>query len=149
LTRPISATAIAVIEAAMAQLLADPIASKDLTVARLAAEAGLSRATLYRAPELLARFRQAASVRPEAASVTTPVDRAHQLEAEIASLRGRETDELRTLRTANRHMAQRIQALSLLVGEQERKIAQLQAVPSLPGSARVVPFAAPGDPASR
>jgi DNA-binding transcriptional LysR family regulator len=72
-----------------------------------------------------------------------------QLEAEIASLRGRETDELRTLRTANRHMAQRIQALSLLVGEQERKIAQLQAVPSLPGSARVVPFATPGDPASR
>ena len=133
----------------MARLLAEPIASKELTAASLAAEAGLSRATLYRAPELLARFRQAASVRPRATSATVPVDRAHELEAEIASLRGRETDELRRLRTANRHMAQRIQALSLLVGEQERKIAQLQAVPSLPGSARVVPFVAPGDPASR
>jgi hypothetical protein len=149
LTRPISTAAIAAIEAAMVRLLADPVAGKDLTAARLAAEAGLSRATLYRAPELLARFRQAAFGRPQTASATTPVDRAHQLEVEIAALRGRETDELRRLRTANRHMAQRIQALSLLVGEQERKITQLQAVSSRPGSARVMPFVAPGDPAPR
>lgn len=148
MTRPISATAISAIEAAMVRLLASQT-EEALSIARLADEAGLSRATLYRAPELLARFRDAASARPQAASVTAPADRTRQLENEIASLRGRETDELRALRTANRHMAQRIQALSLLVGEQERKITRLQAEPSPPGSVRVVPFVAPGDLGSR
>jgi hypothetical protein len=82
-------------------------------------------------------------------SPPSSTDRVHQFEAEIAALRGRETEELRALRTANRQMAQRIQALSLLVGEQEGKIAWLQAEPPSPGLGRVVPFVAPGGPASR
>ena len=60
-------------------------------------------------------------------------DRVHQLEAEIAALRGRETEELRTLRSSNRNMAQQIQALSLLVREQKQRIARLQAEPSESG----------------
>ncbi|MGE0629313.1 MAG: hypothetical protein AB7O43_15935 [Hyphomicrobiaceae bacterium] len=60
----------------------------------------------------------------------------------IAALRGRENEELRALRTANNRMAQHIQALNLLVGELERRIAQLQA-DSPPDSLRVVPLVVP------
>jgi hypothetical protein len=56
----------------------------------------------------------------------------------LLRLRGRENDELRDLRSANRNMAQHIQALSLLVREQEQQIAKLQREPS--ESARVVPL---------
>jgi hypothetical protein len=48
-------------------------------------------------------------------SPPSSTDRVHQLEAEIAALCGRETEELRALRSSNRNMAQHIQALSLLV----------------------------------
>ena len=54
-------------------------------------------------------------------------NRVNELEAEIAALRGRESDELRDLRGANRNMAQHIQALSLLAREQEQQITRLQA----------------------
>jgi uncharacterized protein involved in exopolysaccharide biosynthesis len=67
-------------------------------------------------------------------------DRVSQLEAEIAALRGRETEELRALRSSNRNMAQHIQALSLLVRQQEHRIARLQAEPS--GSGRVATLVA-------
>ncbi|RUV32466.1 hypothetical protein [Mesorhizobium sp. M5C.F.Ca.IN.020.32.2.1] len=142
MTRSISADAVAAVEAAMARLLRETATGEELTVSRLAAEAGLSRATLYRAPELLARFREAAATRQPTRTPSAPVDRIRQLEAEIAALRGRETDELRALRTANTRMAQHIQALSLLVGELERRIAQLQAE-SPPDSLRVVRLAVP------
>jgi uncharacterized protein involved in exopolysaccharide biosynthesis len=81
-----------------------------------------------RAPELLERFRTAiASHDREVKSLPSGADRVRQLEAEIAALRGRETKELRALRSSNRNMAQHIQALSLLVREQEKRIARLQA----------------------
>lgn len=150
MTKPISTAAASSIEAAISRLMSSGDVQATFTIARLASEAGLSRATLYRAPELLERFRTAmASHEREMKSPPPSTDRVHQLEAEIAALRGRETEELRALRTANRQMAQRIQALSLLVGEQERKIAWLQAEPPSPGLGRVVPFVAPGGPASR
>lgn len=149
MTRPISAVAVSAIEAAMARLLSDPQAHGGLTVARLASEAGLSRATLYRAPDLLRQYRGAAAALPPQESTPTSSDRVHLLEAEIAALRGRETDELRELRAANRRMAQHIQALSLLVREQERRVAQLQAESPLPASSRVVPFVTPGEAPTR
>lgn len=123
MTRPISADAVATIQAAMARLLRDTAEGEELTVSRLAMEAGLSRATLYRAPELLGRFREAAVTRRPIKTPSTAADRIRQLEAEIAALRGRETDELRALRTANKRMAQHIQALSLLVEDQQRQLA--------------------------
>jgi uncharacterized protein involved in exopolysaccharide biosynthesis len=68
-------------------------------------------------------------------SAPSGADRVRRLEAEIAALRGRETEELRALRSSNRNMAQHIQALSLLVREQEQRIARLQAEPSESGRA--------------
>ena len=67
-------------------------------------------------------------------------DRIGELEAEIATLRGRESEEMRDLRVANRNMAQHIQALSLLVRDHEQRIAKLQHQLELSESARVVPL---------
>lgn len=142
MTKPISAAAHAAIEAAMARLLATADDRATLTIARLASEAGLSRATLYRAPELLGRFQTALEqCNADRATALAVPDRVDELEAEIAMLRGRETDEMRELRAANRNMAQHIQALSLLVREHEQQIAKLQL--ELSGSARVVSLAGP------
>src|SRR5215831_2597422 len=124
MTKPISADAYATIEAAMARLLATADEPATLTIARLALEAKLSRATLYRAPELLDRFRAGLEQRNRGNTTVLPShDRVSELEAEIATLRGRESDEMRDLRATNRNMAQHIQALSLLVREQEQQIA--------------------------
>lgn len=148
MTKPISAAAVSSIEAAISRLMASGEVQESLTVARLASEAGLSRATLYRAPELLGRFRAAATSRGgEMKSPPARGDRVCQLEAEIAILRSRETEEMRALRTANRHMAQHVQALSLLVREQEQRIARLQAEP--PGSGRVAALVVLGEAAPR
>lgn len=133
MTKPISAAAASSIEAAISRL----IGSGDVqtfTIARLASEAGLSRATLYRAPELLVRFRTAVASHPRGVkSPASSADRVRQLEAAIAALRGRETEELRALRSSNRNMAQHIQALSLLVRKQEQRIVRLQAESSESG----------------
>ena len=137
--KPIGVAAYAAIEAAMARLLARIDGPATLTMARLASEAGVSRATLYRAPELLDRFRAALERRngDNTTALASP-DHIGELEAEIATLRDRESDEMRDLRAANRNMAQHIQALSLLVREQEQQIAKLQL--ELSESARVVPL---------
>ena len=105
----------------MARLLAKMDDQVTLTIASLVSEAGLSRATLYRAPVLLDRFRT--PLEQHNGNNTTALsntDRIGELEAEITALRGRENDELRGLRSANRNMAQHIQTLSLLVREQEQ-----------------------------
>src|SRR5713101_4989928 len=139
MTKPISADAYAALEAARARLLATADDRATLTIARLASEANLSRATLYRAPELLDRFRAALEQRNRDNTTALPnPDRIGELEAEIATLRGRESDEMRDLRAVNRNMAQHMQALSLLVREQEQQIAKLQL--ELSESARVVPL---------
>ena len=139
MTKPSGAAAYAAIEAAMARLLARIDGPATLTMARLASEAGVSRATLYRAPELLDRFRAALEERnrDNTTALASP-DHIGELEAEIATLRDRESDEMHDLRAANRNMAQHIQALSLLVREQEQQIAKLQL--ELSESARVVPL---------
>lgn len=141
--KPISSVTAQAIEKALARLAENPGSGK-LSAARLAAEAGVSRATLYRAPELLRRLRElnvaVRAVPPIAA------DRVRELEALVARMKGQESDELRTLRTANRHMAQHIQALSLLVQDLNRRIGQLQAEASPSGPPRVVPLAGRGKP---
>ena len=109
MTKPISAAAVSSIEAAISRLIGSGDVQATFTIARLASESGLSRPTLYRAPELLERFRIAvASHHREVKSPPSATDRVHQLEAEIAALRGRETEELRALRSSNRNMAQHI-----------------------------------------
>ena len=100
MTKPISAAAASSIEAAISRLMGSGDVQATFTIARLASEAELSRATLYRAPELLERFRAAmASHEREMKSPPSSTDRVHQLEAEVATLRGRETEELRALRS--------------------------------------------------
>ncbi|MET4260861.1 hypothetical protein ABIC09_005826 [Bradyrhizobium sp. S3.12.5] len=145
MTKPISAAAVSSIEAAMSRLIGRGDVQATFTIARLASEAGLSRATLYRAPELLERFRIAIASHPrEVKSPASSADRVRQLEAEIAVLRGRETEDLRALRSSNRHMAQHIQVLSLFVRKQEQRIARLQAEPSeSERGATLVAFAGP------
>ena len=139
MTKPISAAACAAVKTAMARLLASSDDQATLTIAGLASEAGLSRATLYRAPELLDRFRAALEQRNRDNTTALPsLDRIGEPEAEIATSRGRESDEIRDLRAANRNMAQHIQALSLLVRDREQQIAKLQL--ELSQSARVVPL---------
>jgi DNA-binding MurR/RpiR family transcriptional regulator len=137
MTKPISAAAYAAIEAAIVRLLTKLDDQGTLTIAQLASEAGLSRATLYRVPELLDRFRAALEERNRD-NPTALAKRNHvsEPEAEIAALRSRESDEMRDLRAANRNLAQHIQALSLLVREQEQQIVKLQL--ELSESARVV-----------
>src|SRR6266849_1372475 len=98
MTKPISAVAVSSIEGAISRLMASDDGQTRFTIARLASEAGLSRATLYRAPELIERFRIVIASHPrQVKSPSSPTDRVHRLEAEIAALRGRETDELRAL----------------------------------------------------
>jgi hypothetical protein len=139
MTKPISTDAYAAIETAMARLLASSDDQATLTIARLASEARLSRATLYRAPELLDRFRAALEQRNRDHTTALPsLDRVIELEAEIATSRGRESDEIGDLRATNRNLAQHIQALCLLVREQEQQIAKLQL--ELSQSGRVVPL---------
>ena len=139
MTKPISAAAYAAIAAAMARLLARIDGPATLTMACLASEAGVSRATLYRAPELLDRFRAALEQRNrDNTNEPASPDYIGEFETEIATLRDRESDEMRDLRVVNRNMAQHIQALSLLVCEQEQQIAKLQL--ELSESARVVPL---------
>jgi hypothetical protein len=139
MTKPISTDAYAAIEAAMARLLASSDDRATLTIARLASEARLSRATLYRAPELLDRFRAALEQRNRDNTTALPsLDRIGEPGAGIATSRGRESDEIRDLRAANHNMAQHIQALSMLVHEQGQRIARLQL--ELSESARVVPL---------
>jgi predicted RNase H-like nuclease (RuvC/YqgF family) len=142
MTKPISAATCAAIEAAIARLLTKLDDRERPTIVRLASEAGLSRATLYRVPKLLDRFRAAQEQRKrDDATALANRSRVSELEAEIAGLRGQESDQMRELRAANRSMAQHIQALSLLVREQEQQIAKLQL--ELSESARVVSLAGP------
>ncbi|MGV1954164.1 hypothetical protein ACQZ5G_11370 [Agrobacterium sp. 22-214-1] len=135
--KPISNISAQAIEKALARLAGSPETGK-LSAARLAAEAGVSRATLYRAPELLRRLRELNAGRE---APLTRTDRVRELEAAVAQMKGHESDELRSLRAANRNMAQHIQALSLLVRDLNRRIGQLQAEASPSGSPRVVPLA--------
>lgn len=136
--KPISNVSAQAIEKAIARLMENPGSGK-LSATRLAAEAGVSRATLYRAPELLLRLRDLnAADRKEPLPRT---DRVHELEALVARMKGQESDELRSLRSANRNMAQHIQALSLLVRDLNRRIGQLQEEASPSGRPRVVPLA--------
>jgi len=139
MTKPISSTAYDAIEAAMTRLLTSIDERATPPIVRLASEAGLSRATLYGAPELLGRFRAALEQRKHHNTTALPSsDGIGEHEVEIATLRGRESDEMRDLQAVNHNMAQHIQALSLLVHEQDQQIAKLQL--ELSESARVVPL---------
>jgi len=115
----ISAKTEATLRSAILRLLAR---GQRMSVKALATEAGLSRATVYRAPHILAVFRATAIDAMNA----DPRSQIKQLKARIAALRGKENEELLTLRETTRRMAQHIQALTLLTAEQRARIETLE-----------------------
>jgi uncharacterized protein involved in exopolysaccharide biosynthesis len=93
-----------------------------LTIANLARDAGVSRATANRATAVLAEFR-AAEAQFRSGSVLGLKARIRELEAELRAARGGEMAELRaTVKT----LAQQIQILALQGEEQRRLIAVLE-----------------------
>ena len=121
---PIGSKSEVALRAAMARLLEGRPERTDgaLTVANLAREAGVSRATANRAADLLAEFR-AAEARQRRSSPHVLKQRIRTLEAELRAVRGAEMAELRTL---TRTLAQHIQMLTLQVAERDAVITRLQ-----------------------
>lgn len=110
-----------------------------LTIANLAREADVSRATANRAGDLLAEFR-AAEARQRRSSPQALKERIRALEAELRAVRGAEIADLRTLA---RTLAQHIQVLTLQVAERDAIIDGLQAELARSVDARVVPLRRP------
>jgi hypothetical protein len=134
MTKSISAAAASSIEAAISRLMGSGDVQTTFTIARLASEAGLARHSTgrrncsgdsgppWRRMSERRRVRRQARIASTSSKPRLPPCAA-------------ETEELRALRLSNRNMAQHIQALSLLVRQQEQRIARLQAEPSEPGRA--------------
>src|SRR6266849_4114679 len=99
----------------MARLLAKRPEHTDgqLTVANLAREAGVCRATANRAEIVLKEFRTAPGDRRRAPVARSPNTRIKELEAEMTLLRGQERQETGKLRQAVQVMAQQVQVLAL------------------------------------
>ena len=124
MTPPISQKTEGALRSAMKRLLEGTSVHTDgrLTIANLAREAGVSRATANRATAVLAEFR-AAEARFRSGSVAGLKARIRELEAELRAARGGELAELRaTVKT----LAQQIQILALEGEEQRRLIAVLE-----------------------
>ncbi|AKO98825.1 hypothetical protein GLS40_16955 [Pseudooceanicola sp. 216_PA32_1] len=124
MTPPVSQATEGALRAAMKRLLEGTSVHTDgrLTIANLAREAGVSRATANRATAVLGEFR-AAEARFRSGSVAGLKARIRELEAELRAARGGELAELRaTVKT----LAQQIQILALEGEEQRRLIAVLE-----------------------
>lgn len=131
----------AALRAAMERLLDGRPERTDgaLTVANLAREAGISRATANRAGDLLAEFR-GAEARQRRSCPRALKERVRALEAELRAVRGAEVAELRALA---RTLAQHIQVLTLQVAERDAVIEGLQGELARSVDARVVPLRRP------
>jgi hypothetical protein len=110
-----------------------------LTVANLAREAGVSRATVNRAGDLLAEFRETEASRRQS-SPGALKDRIRVLEAELRAVRGAEMAELRALA---RTLAQHIQVLTLQVAERDAVIDGLRQELARSGDTKVIPLRRP------
>ncbi|KMK63940.1 MULTISPECIES: hypothetical protein [Rhodobacterales] len=140
MTWPVSQKTEDALRAAMKRLLEGASEHTDgrLSVANLACEAGVSRATANRATAVLAEFR-AAEARFRSGSVAGLKARIRELEAELRAARGGELAELRaTVKT----LAQQIQVLALKGEEQRRLIAVLEAQIAR-ADPKVLPFSPP------
>ncbi|MFE7531451.1 hypothetical protein ACFU7Y_37955 [Kitasatospora sp. NPDC057542] len=108
--------AVAALEAAMARLLAGEPDRSDgsLTVAALAREAGVSRATAYRAGEILERFRQKIEERTSGPDVPATLrEQIRELKGELREARRARHEEIQSLRRSVDILAQHVQALTL------------------------------------
>ncbi|GGM11400.1 hypothetical protein GCM10010129_64280 [Streptomyces fumigatiscleroticus] len=96
-------------------LRGEPIRSDgSLTVASLAAEAGVSRASTYRCPQAVADFRKLVAEQEDAASSSMPLRQEVQaLRAADRRLRKEHAREVRELRQSINILAQQVQFLTL------------------------------------
>jgi DNA-binding MurR/RpiR family transcriptional regulator len=103
------------LEEAMQRLLEGRPARTDgaLTIANLAREAGVSRATANRATDILARFRGRLDQADGDDLPATLRDKIRTLTAQAAELRRRENQEVTDLRATVSTLAQHVQALTL------------------------------------
>lgn len=103
------------LEEAMQRLLEGRPARTDgaLTIANLAREAGVSRATANRAADVLARFRDHLDPVGGDDLPATLRDKIRTLTAQVAELKRRENQEITDLRAAVSTIAQHVQALTL------------------------------------
>jgi hypothetical protein len=138
MTVPTGPKSEAALRAAMARLLDGRPERTDgaLTIANLAREAGVSRATANRAADLLAEFR-AAEACQRRSSPQVLKQRIRTLEAELKAVRGAEIAELRTLA---RTLAQHIQMLTLQVAERDAQITRLQDELAQSRAANIIPL---------
>jgi hypothetical protein len=108
------ATADALEEAMQRLLEGRPVRTDGaLTVANLAREAGVSRATANRATDILARFRARLDPSGGADLPAAMRDKIRILTAQVAELKGREHQEMTDLRATVSTLAQHVQALTL------------------------------------
>jgi hypothetical protein len=123
---PVSAATLTSLRDAMARLLSNrPIHTNGrLTVANLAREAGVSRATANRAETVLKEFHAARGDRAHAPVAKSPKARIKELEAEVTLLRGQERREVCQLRRAVQIMAQQVQVLALAAAARTRHSAE-------------------------
>ncbi|MEU5093431.1 hypothetical protein [Streptomyces sp. NPDC020996] len=104
------------LRAAFERLLrGEPVRSDgSLTVASLAAEAGVSRASAYRCPQVLAEFRKLVAEQADTASSSMTLRQEVQaLKAAERELRQQHARELRELRDSINVLAQHVQYLTL------------------------------------
>jgi hypothetical protein len=141
---PVSAATVTSLRAAMARLLANRSEHTDgrITVANLAREAGVCRATANRAETVLNEFRAALGDRQRAPVARSSKARIKELEAEVTLLRGQERQEAGQLRQTVQIMAQQIQALALGAETRMRHSPAAADQAGKPTGAKVVPIRA-------
>ena len=103
------------LEEAIQRLLEGRLARTDgaLTIANLAREAGVSRATANRAADVLARFRDHLDQADGEDPPSTLRGKIRSLTAQVAELKRREKQEITDLRATVSTLAQHVQALTL------------------------------------
>ncbi|MFI7086556.1 hypothetical protein ACIBUR_23535 [Streptomyces anulatus] len=107
---------LAALEAAANRLLATTPLRSDgsLTVASLAREAGVSRATAYRAAEIVEDFRRRIDERGNGPDIPTTLrERIRELTGELREARRARNEEITDLRRPVETLAQQVQGLTL------------------------------------
>jgi len=84
-----------------------------LTIANLAREAGVSRATANRATDVIGRFRTYLATATDTGLPDTLRDKIRVLTTQLADLKRREHQEITDLRSTVSTLAQHVQALTL------------------------------------
>ncbi|MFI7097641.1 hypothetical protein [Streptomyces lydicus] len=123
---------------AMDRLLAGTPQRSDggLTVAALAREAGISRASAYRAGDVLELFRRRVDERASGPDVPATLrERIRELNGEIHEARRARHQEITDLRRSVDTLAQRVQALTLDNEHLRAELAQQGTITTLPTAA--------------